>query len=42
MTQLQGFKVLGGVRDFKVPVAGSGLTPRCNSVVQDILTWRFV
>ena len=21
MTQLQGFKVLGGVRDFKVPVA---------------------
>ena len=26
MTQLQGFKVLGGVRDFKVPVAGSGLT----------------
>ena len=25
MTQLQGFKVLGGVRDFKVPIAGSGL-----------------
>ena len=26
MTQLQGFKVLGGVRDFKVPVVGSGLS----------------
>ena len=25
ITQLQGFKVLGGVRDFKVTVAGSGL-----------------
>ena len=29
MTQLQGFKVLGGVRDFKVPVAGSGLITKC-------------
>ena len=38
MTQLQGFKVLGGVRDFKVPVAGSGLI--CRLKIPEVLHFK--